>query len=526
MTGMNGVRPLVLALLDGWGIRAEHEANALAQARTPVYDRIAGTYAHAVLTASGEAVGLAPGKPGNVQAGYMALGAGRAVEQDIQRVNRAIQDDGPHGLASNPVMQKLIQRVRPLGGAVHLIGMVSAGSDAGSQHHLAVLAAMLSHEGLQVWVHGVTDGIDARPQEGIIRLSEFIDDIAGAEHANIGSLMGRAYAFDESADASLVKIAWKALVEADAPRAEYPSAHLDKCYAKSLTDDRIPPVISQNYRGIRRDDAVFLVNLRPDIGATLMQELLESEAGALLSSVVSLTALHGDGLDWVEPLFARPSVPLTLSETLSRAGRSQLLLTETIAEKNLSLFLRGGVNRLYEGETLALAETPPLARMEKRPELAAADLTIEALNAIKSADRDLIIVNFANVALLGRTGNMRATIEAAEAIDKYLGKIAAQVEKRGGILAITSAFGKGEMMNDPDTGDIWRGSTRSNMPFTLMSPAPRPTLRFGTLADVAPTILDLFGLPIPDAMTGHTLIVPSDAGPDRTDAKRTTSVPA
>ncbi|HEY4342980.1 MAG TPA: 2,3-bisphosphoglycerate-independent phosphoglycerate mutase [Parvibaculum sp.] len=529
MTGKIGVRPLVLVLLDGWGISAEREANALAQARTPVYDRIAGSYAHTVLTASGEAVGLAAGKPGNVQAGYMTLGAGRPVEQDILRVNRAVQDDGAHGLASNPVLQKLIQRVRPLGGAVHLIGMVSPGGVAGNQHHLAVLAAMLSHEGLQVWIHGVMDGIDARPQGGIACLAELMDDIAGAEHAGIGSLMGRAYAFDETGDPSLVKAAWKALAEADAPRAEYPAAHLDKCYAKGVNDDRIPPVLSQNYRGIRRDDAIFLVNLRPDIGVTLMQELMESEMGSMLSSTVSLTELEGDGLDWVEPLFARQPVPLTLSETLSRAGRTQLLLTETVVEKNLSLFLRGGVNRIYEGETLALAETPPLAKMEKRPELAAADLTIEALNAIKNADRDLLVVNFANVALLGRTGNMRATIEAAEAIDKYLGKIAAQVEKRGGMLAITSAFGRGEMMNDPDSGESWRGPTRSNMPFTLMGPGLNmggTALRFGTLADVAPTILDLMGVPVPEAMTGHTLIVDPERSMPEPHPERTTSVPA
>jgi 2,3-bisphosphoglycerate-independent phosphoglycerate mutase len=527
MSGLIGGRPLVLVLLDGWGIRAEREANALAQARTPVYDRIAGSYAHAVLTASGEAVGLAAGKPGNVQAGYMTLGAGRPVEQDILRVNRAIQDDGPRGLATNPVLQKLVQRVRPLGGAVHLIGMVSPGGVAGNQHHLAVLAAMLSHEGLQVWIHGVMDGIDARPQGGIACLAELMDDIAGAEHASLGSLMGRAFAFDEGTDENAVKSAWKAIAEADAPRVEYPSAHLDKSYAKGVADDRITPVISQNYRGIRRDDAVFLVNLRPDFGAALMQELLESEIGSMLSSACSLTALDGDGLDWVEPLFARLPIPMTLSETLSRAGRAQLLLTETVAEKNLSLFLRGGVNRIFEGETLGLAETPPLAKMEKRPELAAADLTIEALNAIKNAERDFLVVNFANVALLGRTGNMRATIEAAEAIDKYLGKIAAQVEKRGGVLAITSAFGKGELMNDPATGEIWRGPTSSNMPFTLMAPGVNGgALRFGTLADVAPTILELLGVAVPETMTGQTLIVGDGRRSPPPNPARTTSVPA
>lgn len=532
MTGMIGVRPLVLVLLDGWGICAEREANALAQARTPVYDRLAGSYPHTVLTAAGPDVGVASGKPGNVQAGYMTLGAGRPVEQDIARVNRAIQDEGPRGLGANPALQKLIQRVRPLGGAVHLIGTVSPGGVAGHQNHLAVLAAMLSHEGLKVFIHGITDGIDATPQSGITCVTELLDDIAGAENAQLASLTGRGLALDETADAASILATWKAIADADAPRTDYLTTHLDQHYAKGLNDDRIPPAILQSYRGIRRDDAVFLVNLRPDLGAPLMQALNDNGIGSLLSAANSLIALDGEGLDWVEPLFAPLKPPVTLGETLSQAGLTQLLLTETIAERNLSLFWRAGTNRLFDGETLALAETPPLTKMEKRPELAAADLTIEAMNAIKAGERDLIVVNFTNVALLGRTGNMRATIDAAEGIDKYLGKIAAQVEKRGLTMIVTSAFGRGEKMANLDTGKSWRGPTASNMPFTLVAPGLGPTahnvLRFGTLADVAPTVLDLFGLAKPASMTGASLLVGSSAEFDAetNSLQRPNSVPA
>lgn len=527
MSGKIGVKPLVLVLLDGWGIRAEHEANALAQARTPVYDRLAGTYPHTVLQAAGASVGLGPDKPGNVQAGYMTMGAGAPVEQDLVRVNRALQDDGPRGLAHNPILQKLIQRVRPLGGAVHLIGMVSPGGIAGHQNHLAVLAARLSHEGLQVYIHGIMDGLDVAPQSGIICLGELIDDVAGAEHVHLASVMGRALTIDETADAASLKSAWKAIADANAPRTEHLSAHLDQSYNKGLNDDRVPPAISQKYRGIRRDDAVFFVNLRPDLGARMMQDLIESETGAMLSSVTSLVQLEGAGLDWVEPLFPRRAAVTSFAETLARAGQSQLLLTETMAEKNLSLFWRGGQNRIFDNETLALAETP-LNKLEKRPDLSAADLTIEAMNAIKTNDRDFLLVNFANVGLVGRTGNMRATIEAAEAIDKYLGKIAAQVEKRGLTMAITSAYGRGEMMINPDTGKIWRGPTSSNMPFTLVAPglnkAPHGTLRFGTIADVAPTLLSLMGLETPAGMTGRSLLVGSGDAPQTGPVSQTSSV--
>lgn len=503
---MIDVRPLVLVLLDGWGVRGEREGNALANARTPIYDRLAGTFPHTLLAAAGEAVGLPAGRPGNAQASYMTLGSGRPVTQNLVRINRAIQEDGMRTIAANPVFTRIVQRVRPLGGAVHLVGMVSPGGIAGHQNHLAVLAALLSHEGVQVWIHAVMDGQDAAPQSGIEYLNELLEDTAGAEHANLGSLMGRAFAFDDEAEVETVATALKAIATASAPRAEYPAAHLDQCYTTGLADDRVPPVITPNYRGLRQDDAVFLVNLRPDLGRKLMEALIASPAAALLSGAYSLCGLEGPASQHVEPLFASQIVAPTLSETLARAGRSQLLLAETIAETNLSCFFRGGTSEIFQGELIRLAETPPPAKIERRPELAAGDLLAEAINAIKKADRDLVVLNLANVAVLGRTGNMRATVEAAEATDKCLGKIAAQIEKRGGVMAIAGTYGKGELMVDQQTGKTWRGTSASNVPFTLVGVPGINRLPLGTLADVAPTILDLLGVAAPDGMTGRSLL--------------------
>lgn len=527
MTVPTGVRPLVLAMLDGWGVRAECEANALALARTPIYDRLAGSTPHTILAAAGEAVGLPAGKPGNAQAGYMTLGAGRPVEQELIRINRAIQGEDGQAIANHPAFHKMIQRVRPLGGAVHLIGLVSPAGIAGHQNHLAVLAALLSHEGVQVWIHAVMDGQDTRPQSGIEYLAEFMDDIAGAQHAALGSIMGRGFGFDEPADPAMVQAAWKALAAAEAPRAEYPAAYLDQCYARGLADDRVPPAIAANYRGIRRDDAICLVNLRPDIAHTLTAALVDpafngftrpsfNQGGGapFLSGAFSLTHMGGTAGALLEPLFAHRPSGATLSEALARAGRSQLLLTETAAEANLCLYLRGGHEQIYPGETIRIAQTPPAAKMEKRPELAAADLVAEALTAIRDQSHDLLILNLPNVALLGRIGNLRATIEAAEAIDKHLGKLAAQIEKRGGVLAVTSAYGKGEIMIDPETGGPWRATTASHVPFMLAGARGampgKGALRTGTLADIAPTMLDLLGIAAPDEMTGRSLLTPSE----------------
>lgn len=523
MTAMTGVRPLVLVLLDGWGVRAEREGNALAQARTRIYDRLAADAPQAVLAASGEAVGLAPGKPGHPQAAYATLGAGRAVEPPAARITRAFHDDGPAGIAAHPMLRQIVSRVRPLGGAVHLIGAMTPSGIAGHQHYLAVLAALLSHEGVKVWIHAVMDGQDSRGQSGIEHLTEFLEDIAGAENAELGSVLGRGYGFDDLSDPAAIATAWRALANAEATLTEYPTAYLDQCYRKGLSDDRVPPAITTSYRGIRQDDAIFLVNLQPDHGQGLLGALIDPTVSGLAQKAPSLSGVYSlvrptppFGTD-IEPLFDAMSFRTSLAETLSRAGLTQLTLTETVAEANLWTFARGGAASLFPGETVLVTDTPPLTLAEKKPELAAAAITDGLLSALKKGEHDVITANFSNAAILGRTGNMRATVEAIEAIDKYLGKIAAQVDKRGGMLVLCGTYGKAELMQDPETGGAWRGTTASHVPFILAGGPKSLTLREGTLADVAPTLLSLLGIDAPREMEGRSLLA-SAAQPGRVSA--------
>ena len=510
---MNGVRPLVLVTLDGWGLRAEREANAIAMARTPIFDRLAGKGLETSLLASGEAIGLASGKPGNAQAAYQTLGAGAPVEHPLLNVNRALEAGGADAITNHPIIRQLIARARPLGGAVHLIGMASPAGIAGHQNHLAVLAALLSHEGMQVWVHAIMDGQDTPPQEGIEHLAELTDDIAGAENAEIGSVMGRRFGFDARCEPARVETALKALVETDAPRAEYLSVHIDNAYKKGLADDDIPPAISQGYRGIRADDAVLFVNLRPDHAHSLLSALTGPDArphSPVLSGVYSLMRLSGPLGQEVEWMFEPEKPETTIAETLSTAGMTQLVLCESIAESNLWHFARAGRETLLFGETVLVADTPPPAKLLRKGELAAADITAETVNAIKKGSHDLIIANYPNAAILGRTGNLKATIAAVEAVDRQLGKIAAQIEKRGGTLIICGTYGKAEQMTEPGSGIQRRATTEARVPFVLASPAKGAALRPGTLADVAPTLLELLGIDIPAAMRGQPLIVSAE----------------
>ena len=515
MSSITGVRPLVLALLDGWGVRAERDANAIALARTPIYDRLAATSPHALLAASGDAIGLAPGRAAYAQAAYATLGAGRVVEQTATAIARRLHGNGAAGLAAHPTLQRLVARVRPLGGAIHLVGMVTPSGIAGQQRHLAVLAALLSHEGVRVWVHAIMDGQDTRPQSGIEHLAEFLDDIAGAGNATLASVMGRTFGFDDMTDPAALAAAWRAMAEAEAPLAEYPTAYLDQCYRKGLNDDAVPPAIAAGYRGIRQDDALLLVNLQPNDALPLMRALLDPVTAGLaqrapsLCGVCSLVRLDRPLGDTVEALYVNATFDTSFADVLARGGQTQLVLTETAAESNLWNFARGGHRSLLPGESVLVADTP--ARLEKRPEMASAALTSEVLAALKARDRDVIVVEFANAAILGRTGNMRATIAAIEAVDKCLGKIAAQIEKRGGVLALCGTYGKAELMIDPETGGPWRATTASDVPFVLAGGAPGQHLGNGALADVAPTLLALLGLRAPPEMTGRSLLAASQA---------------
>lgn len=516
MSTKSGVRPLVLALLDGWGIRGEREGNAIALARTPIYDRLAATWPRTELAASGEALGLPAGQPGHAQAAYAALGAGRAVETPASRIARAFSGDGADSIASHPVLREIISCVRPLGGAVHLIGMVTPSRIAGYQHYMAVLAALLSHEGVKVWVHAVMDGQDTNPQGGIFHLQEFLDDISGAENAELGSVFGRAHGFDEGGEASALAAVWRAISQADAPYTEYPTAYLDECYRKGLDDDRVPPRLGSTYRGIRQDDAVLLVNLQPDHGHALVSALTDPASQGLPGTAPALAGVytlvrHAHPLPVeAQPLFEAISFGPSLAGHFAEAGLRHLTLAETIAEAAMSNFLRGGAPALFPGETILVTDTPPASQIERKPELAAATLTNELLAALKKGEHDVITVGFPNAAVLGSTGNLKATVNAVEAIDKYLGKIAAQIDKKGGMLVLCGTYGKAERMTDPDTGLPLRRTTSAPVPFVMIGGDRHAALARGTLADVAPTLLDLFGIGAPAQMNGQSLLLPTD----------------
>jgi len=515
------IEPLVFAILDGWGNRAEAAANTIANAKTPIYDRLAARGIRTMVAAGGEAVGLPADHPGNAEAGHRALGAGRAEPQFANRIASAIAGTAGEKFANNPELLKLIQKTRSVGGAVHLIGLISPAAVQGHQYHLAVLAALLSHEGIQVWIHAILDGEDTGAQEGADFLAEFLNDIEGAENAALATVMGRRYALDRQHRPTHLAQAIKTIAEADAPVAEYPVPHIVSCYERGLSDADVPPVIMSGYGGLRQDDVPLLALLRADSASPLMAALVGDDTApqALpnpvnISAAFSLTPMAPPLDASVQALFEEPRLSGTLSEALAAAGKRQLYLSDATFPAGLGWYQRGGRTTDLDGETHVILPGHKRQQFDKKPELAALDIADEAVKQIKAGNADVVIIHFPNVALAAHSGNAVLARKAAEIVDKALGKITAILEKRGGSLMIVGSHGNAEDMRRDEQGAANSRNTRAAVPLVIDGPRDlnaSMALKPGHMADVAPTLLSLLGLNSPGEMTGHSLLVSNEA---------------
>ena len=506
-------RPVVVALLDGWGHNELRDNNAVVQAKTTIFDRLAAKWPTTQLASSGATVGLPEGRPGNTQAGHQTLEAGRSLPSLSTQVHAQFTADSSKLLGENAVLQEMKQRLRSVGGSIHLMGLMSPAGVHGHQQHLAILAAQLSHEGFQVWIHAIMDGEDSPQQMGVDYLAEFLDDLAGTEHAHLASVQGRAYAMDPFQEAAQIEPAYKAIVEADAPTITHGPSYILENYAKKLNDRDIPPAIMQGYGGMRQDDAILFVNVRPDSASSLMQalssdtfDLFDRATLPDLMGTFSLTNFGTGSQEDVIPLFAQSRVDQTLREAVSAAGLKQLHLAETLNKSTLDLFC-ASADPLPQ-EKRMLFPTPSRAKFLKKPEGAAFAMTTHAVDAIKNASHDLIVLNFAPLIRAAHSGDPAHTRKAVEVLDKCLGKLMAQLEKRDGCMLVTSTHASAEQQVDGQTSAVDPTNTTNDVPLILMN-ADRlgnATLIPGTLADLAPTILHILDVSQPPAMTGQTLL--------------------
>ena len=510
-------RPVALCVLDGWGYRTEAEDNAIAQARTPVWDRLMATCPHSLIEASDAHVGLPQGQMGNSEVGHMNLGAGRVVMQDLPRIDQAVADGS---LAANAVLEELIAHLNESGGTCHLMGLMSPGGVHSHQGHIAALARALAGRGVAVAVHAFLDGRDTPPSSGRRFLHDFEAAVADARGLRIATVGGRYYAMDRDERWKRVAKAYAALVLAEGETAPDADAAVAAAYARGETDEFLLPTAIGDYAGMNDGDGVLMANFRADRVREILTALLDPAFDAFprratirFAAACGMTEYSAALNAFLSPLFPTVRPTGILGEVLAAAGLRQLRIAETEKYAHVTFFLNSGRETPFPGEERILVPSPRVATYDLKPEMSAVEVTDKLVEAIDSDRFDFLVVNYANTDMVGHTGDLQAAIRAVEAVDACLGRLVEAVSAAGGALVITSDHGNAEMMRDATTHQPYTAHTSNPVPFVVVGPSPAQTaVRGGRLADVAPSLLDLLGLPRPTEMTGESLLAPVRTG--------------
>ncbi len=503
---MSPPRPALLCILDGWGWREDAPDNAIAAAGTPNYSRLLAECPHALLATSGTAVGLPRGQMGNSEVGHMNIGSGRVVAQDLPRIDVAIEEGT---LSARPALQTLIATAKRNGGALHVMGLLSPGGVHSHQDHIAALVKAAA--GVPVFIHAFLDGRDTPPRSARGFLEKFTADIAGIPGVWLATIAGRYYAMDRDKRWERLEKAYAAIVEADARRFADCFAALEASYAEDVGDEFVLPAVLGDYAGASDGDVLLFANFRADRAREICTALLDPGFHDFARKrVVKFAAAAGmtEYSDALKPLMAAlfppEDVRQTLGEVVAARHLKQLRIAETEKYAHVTFFLNGGRETQFEGEDRILVPSPKVATYDLQPQMSAPEVTEKLEAAIASGKYDLIVCNYANPDMVGHTGVMDAAKQAVSTIDGALGRLRAAIEKAGGVMLVTADHGNIEMMQDPVTHEPFTAHTTLDVPIIAVN-APPGRLENGRLADVAPTLLDLMGIPAPAAMTGHSL---------------------
>ncbi len=504
-------------ILDGWGLRNRREGNAVALARTPNLDKIKSEYPCASLLCSGEAVGLPEGIMGNSEVGHLNIGAGRVVYQDLLRIDKAIRDES---FFKNEVLCNLMEEVSKKGGSLHLIGLLSDGGVHSRINHLFALIKMgNAHHISNINIHAILDGRDTPPDSGLSYIKQLRDYIKKTEAGNIVSVCGRYYAMDRDNRWERVERAFRLFTSGEGVKEKDPVNAVRNAYMRSETDEFVKPIAITDDSGnpvgkIKDGDAVVFFNFRSDRAREITHALTDSDFSSFtretrpkLSDYVCMTQYDEK---FTLPV-AFPPVHLKdiLAEVISGKGLKQLRIAETEKYAHVTYFFNGGEEKPFPLEERCLIPSPrDIPTYDKKPEMSAILVTKELLSRLKSAHYDLVVLNFANMDMVGHTGVLEAAIKACETVDSCIGEIVDEVKKQGGVILITADHGNAETMVDDD-GHVHTAHTLNPVPLILVDDSRKKAdLRSGKLGDIAPTILEIMGIEKPASMTGISLIEP------------------
>ncbi len=505
-------KPVMLIIRDGWGInpggfaQREQNGDATLLARTPFHERLYREFPGSRLNASGLEVGLPAGQMGNSEVGHLNLGAGRVVYQDLTRINKAIAEGE---LSRNEVAQQAFAAAR--GHRLHFLGLVSNGGVHSHYEHLIALANAAHAAGVaDIFVHAFTDGRDTSPTGG----AQFLEACAAGltnSGAQIVTVVGRYFAMDRDRRWDRTKKAWDAIVLGRGEKCSTsPAEALRARYASGTTDEFMPPLIfaEADEQRVRDGDTVFFFNFRADRARQLSQAFLLPDFSGFdretWPKVRYVTLTEYDATYNAPFVFAPEQLAQILGEVVSAAGKRQLRIAETEKYPHVTYFFNGGVERAYAGEDRKIVPSPKVATYDLQPEMSAEQVTDEVL--ARMADYDLIVLNFANPDMVGHTGVVEAAIRAVETIDTCLERIIDKLLELGGAALITADHGNCEQMRNTDGSPNTAHTTNLVHFIYVGADAAKFTLSDGILADVAPTLLFLLGLPQPSEMTGRNLL--------------------
>ena len=496
-------RPVVLCVLDGWGIAADGPGNAVTRAKTPRLDGLFARYPHAQLEASGRAVGLPDGVMGNSEVGHLTMGAGYIQYTELVRINDSIEDGS---FFENPALKEACSVVHEHG-TLHLMGLISTGGVHADMKHLAALVELASREGVaRVVVHAFLDGRDMPPRSARDLLKQIT--------APIATVHGRYYAMDRDKRWERTELAYDAIVDAMGPRCDSAEAAVERCYEDAAcSDELMPPHVVRDGAPMQDRDAVIFFNFRPDRARQLTWALMQKDFDGFRRrrvvrdlTFVTLTE-YQVGVPGLKTAFA-PAEVVPMAQVISEAGLKQFHTAETEKYAHVTYFFNGGHEPPFPGEDRVLVPSPKVATYDLQPEMSAAGVADTLVDAIKRGTYDFAIVNFANPDMVGHTGDFEATRAAMAATDAAVGRVMDAALAAGGCVLITADHGNAEELLFPDGG---RNTQHSMNPVPLLLVArdgERFALRDGGLRDIAPTLLGLLGLPVPERMTGHSLLQP------------------
>ena len=507
-------KPLVLIILDGWGLSEKKAGNAIAQARKPNMDGLLAQYPHTILGSSGEEVGLPHGQMGNSEVGHLNMGAGRVVYQELTRISRAIRD---RNFYDNPVLLAAMEQVRDNKSALHLMGLLSDGGVHSHIQHLYALLELARDQGIErVLVHTFLDGRDVPPanaKDYIIPLTEKMEEM---KCGRVATVMGRYYAMDRDRRWERVKLAYDAMVLGAGFKARSALEAVEQAYNRKETDEFVKPTVIIDEQGqpvgkVSEGDAVIFFNFRPDRAREITRAFVDEKFDGFERPpehpVVHYVCMTQYDKTIAAPVAFRPQVLVnTLGEVLSYHNLRQLRLAETEKYAHVTFFFNGGVEQPNRGEDRVLIPSPKVATYDLKPEMSAGEVTDALVNKLGDKVYDVIIMNYANPDMVGHTGVMQATVKAVEFVDQCVGRALKAIREAGGAAIITADHGNAEDMQD-EAGHPHTAHTTDPVPFILADDDYLGAqLRTGSLQDVAPTLLDLLGLEKPPEMTGNSLL--------------------